>query len=299
MTWLLLLLPALAVLFLEELYRYVFCRTPSRLFTLLFDSKGHEPRYYQVRDEAARRLGCLPHRCYTIVNDRGQALKGFYYPCGSEGKRLVFLIHGYRSDHLDTGGLYYDYYKSRGIDFFCCDHTACGESEGTHIGFDVLESRDCLLWLDFLLETFGPEVQIILHGFSMGGATVLQMSSRCPPQVKFIVSDSGFSSARAAMQHQIGPLYQPLRLINLVLARYDWDQSDVTRSLSESQLPILFVHGREDKLVPAYIGPQLYALYQGEKDGFFPEHTRHIESMYTSPVEYASRLDRFMDRFLS
>lgn len=290
---------ALFLLFAEELYRYLFCRCSSKLFEKLFDSKGHEEAYYAVRDAAADRLKATPCETYTIRSDRGQLLKGYYYPCGAAGKKIAFVIHGYRSDHLDTGGLYYDYYKSRGIDFFCCDHTAHGGSEGQFIGFDVLESRDCLQWIEFLKEKFGQDIEIILHGFSMGGGTVLQMSGHCPEQVKCIIADSAYRNARASLDHQIGPMYQPMRWINRVVAGYDLDDSDVTKSMEQSRVPILFVHGRDDKLVPFENGPALYEQYQGEKDCFFPFGTRHVESMYTSPGEYAEKIDGFVKRYLS
>ena len=294
---LLIVLLLLVIFFFEEAYRYIFCRPASALFTRLFDSKGHEPNYYITRDRAADRLRAVPHETWTIPGHKGEALKGFYYPNGANGKKIVFLIHGYRSHHIETGGLFYDYYKSRGVDFFCCDHTAHGESEGKFIGFDVWESQDCLRWIDFLREKFGDDIEICLHGFSMGGGTVLQMSSHCPAQVKFIVSDSGFPSAYASMAHQIGPLYHPLRWINRVVAGYDWNDSDVSESLSQSRLPILFVHGQDDKLVPAQCGPALYAGYQGPKDGWFPAKTRHIEAVYTQPEEYARRVDAFLGKY--
>ena len=288
-----------AVFFVEEMYRYIFCRSSSSLFTLLFDSKGHDDNYYKFRDEAAEKLRNLDHEEYTIKSRRGEKLKGFYYPCGAEGKKIAFIIHGYRSEHADTAGMYYDYYKSRGIDVFCCDHTASGKSQGHFIGFDILEAQDCLSWLDFLKEAFGNDVQIILHGFSMGAATVLQMSSHCPENVKFIIEDSGFINAGASLKRQVGFMYQPLRLINRLIAGYDLDDSDVTDSMANSKIPILFVHGKDDKLVPYENGPALYELYQGEKDCFFPDNTKHIESMYTSCKDYGKKIDHFLKKYMS
>ena len=296
---LILILLVLLALFMEELYRYVFCRRRSRLFTRLFDTKGHEPEYYQVRDGAAQRLRETPCERLTLLNDRGERLAGYYYPCGSEGKKIAFIVHGYRSDHLDTGGMYYDYYKSRGIDFFCCDHTAAGESEGRFIGFDVLESADCLKWIDLLRDKFGPDVRIMLHGFSMGGATVLQMSGDCPESVRCIVADSAYSDAYASMHQQVLFFYNPLRLLNRLIAGYDWNDSDVTESLSRAKMPILFVHGREDKLVPFACGPRLFGMYQGKKDFLFPDKTRHVESMYTSRDAYCAKLDAFVDAYMN
>ena len=292
-------LPALAAAFCtEELYRYVFCKNTSTLFCRLFDTKGHEDRYYIVRDAAAEKLRNTDHKEYTIKSRRGEELRGYYYSCGGEGKKVAFIIHGYRSDHAETAGMYYEYYKSRGIDVFCCDHTASGKSQGKFIGFDVLEHQDCLDWIDFLKRTYGEDIEIILHGFSMGAATVLQMSGKCPDNVKFIISDSGFINAKASLKHQVGIMYQPLRFINFYVAGYDLDESDVTKSLMESTVPILFVHGKDDKLVPFENGPLLYRLYQGEKDYFFPAGTKHIESMYTSPDEYAKKIDKFIGKYM-
>ena len=298
MGWVLVILIILFLLFTEELYRYIFCRKSSALFEKLFDSKGHEPEYYAYREAGEKKLRQLPHFTFTMDSDRGEPLKGFYYSCGGEGHKIAFIVHGYRSDHADTGGIAYDYYASRGFDVFTCDHTAAGESGGNYIGFDVFECQDCLKWIDFLKEKFGEDIQIVLHGFSMGAATVMQMSGHCPENVKFIAEDSGYKNAKAAMLHQVGPMFEPLRFLNQAIAGYDWNDSDVTESLAHSRIPMLFFHGREDKLVPFQNGPELYELYQGPKECFFPEEVKHIECMYCYPEECARLLDSYMEKYI-
>ena len=296
--WIFLGLLIVFLLFFEELYRYIFCRDSSALFERFASSKGHSPEYYVYRKKGADQLRSLPHRDYTMTAGDGVKLRGFYYENGSQGKTVAFIVHGYRSDHADTGGIAFDYYRSRGIDVFAPDHRASGESGGRFIGFDVLEARDCLQWIDFLRETLEPDVQIILHGFSMGGATVMQMSSHCSENVKFIVEDSGYRNARAALSHQVGPMYGPLGLLNRLIAGYDLNDSDVTESLRNSQIPMLFFHGQQDKLVPFENGPYLYDLYSGPKDCLFPENTRHIECMYTNWDACAQKLDRFFAAYI-
>ena len=280
-----------------ELYKYVFRRDSSALFEYFHRPGGHGEAFRAFREASAARLRALPHTDYTIHSARGEALRGYYFPAGTAHNRIAFVIHGYRSNAMETAGMVQPYYHSRGVDVFCCDLTASGESGGDEIGFDVLETQDCLRWVAFLRQQFGPEVQILLHGFSMGAATVLQMSSHCPANVKAIVSDSAYQNARASLWHQIGPLYTPLRYINRAVAGYDWNDSDVLDSLSHSTLPILFVHGQDDKLVPFANGPTLYNFYQGEKDCLFPTGTRHIESMFTASEEYAAKLDALLEKY--
>ena len=276
------------------LYRYTFCRTGSKLLAPLLDKKRHAAAYYRTRDAAAERLREKVSEPMEIRSARGEKLRGWYIPLSGEGRRIAFIIHGYRSEHAETAGLYMDYYASRGFDLFCCDHTAHGESEGRQIGFDAYECEDCLRWIDALRERFGDDVRLVLHGFSMGAATVLKMSSRCPDQVRFLVADCGYISAEEQLRGALGPLYPPLRALNRLVAGYDLQKTDVRPSLAASDKPILFVHGRDDPTVPFANGERLYALYQGPKDCLFVDGARHVESMYVDPEGYARKLDQMI-----
>ena len=295
-----LLAPVLAAAFgVEELYRYTFCREGSKLLAPFLDKKGHEDAYYTRRDAAALRLRRTPSEPMEIRSARGERLRGWYYPLSGAGRRIAFLVHGYRSEHAEASGMYLDYYASRGFDLFCCDHTAHGESEGRFIGFDVFESADCLRWVDALIERFGEEIEIVLHGFSMGSATVLQMSGSCPKQVRLIVADCGFISASEQLRGSFGKFYPVMAWLHRVIAGVDLKKSDVRPSLSKSTKPILFVHGREDPTVPFSNGERLYDFYPGPKDCLFVDGARHVESIHVNPEGYAQKLDDMIEKYLS
>jgi len=282
-----------------ELYRHVFCRGGSPVLTPLLDKKGHEEDYYRHRDSAAEILRASPRQSFTRRSAKGELLRGFYYPGSGEGKRIAFLVHGYRSEHTETAGMYWDYYRSRGFDLFCCDHAAHGESEGHFIGFAVPESEECLGWLDFLIGHFGSEVQIVLHGFSMGAAVVMKMADRCPPQVKFMIEDSGYRDAQIQLSGQLGKLYPVLRLMHRCIAGIDLANGDVQPHLARARVPILFVHGRDDPSVPFENGPLLFEQYGGEKDCLFIDGARHVECFHRAPEAYAAKIDHFLSCYLN
>ena len=297
---LLLLAPvAVAALGVGELYRYTFCREGSKLLAPFLDSKGHEDAYYPRRDAAAFRLRRTPSEPMELRSARGERLRGWYYPLGGKGRRIAFLVHGYRSEHAEAAGMYLDYYASRGFDLFCCDHTAHGESGGRFIGFDVLERADCLRWVDALIDRFGADVEIVLHGFSMGSSTVLQMSGDCPEQVRLIVADCGFISAEEQLCGSFGRFYPVMAMLHRVIAGVDLRQSDVRPSLARSTKPILFVHGREDPTVPFSNGERLFEFYQGPKDALFVDGARHVESIHVDPEGYARKLDTMIERYFA
>ena len=295
----LILAASAAAVLTGELYRYVFCRSGSPVFNLLSDNKNHVRDFTLYRDSAAERLRCAPQERITIRSDRGEELCGFYLPCGEKPSgKIAFLVHGYRSDHAEAAGMFMDYYHSRGFDLFCCDHTASGESGGQWIGYGIYESQDCLKWLRVLTERFGEDVQIILHGFSMGGATVLKMSDRVPENVRFIVSDSGFLNVSRLLTKRLHFMVLPLLLINRVVAGYRIKDADVRPNLACCCAPVLFVHGMEDRTVPFATCQELYALCPTEKDFLYVPEARHVESMYVAPSAYAAKLDGFIEKYV-
>lgn len=288
-------LPPLAV---WDVYKYTFARRRPPLLEAVLDKKTHLPEYYIWRDERAQRLNERVHLCYAINSARGEELLGFYYPCGSKfSKRIAFIVHGYHSEHAETAGMLFEYYHSRGFDVFAPDNTASGFSGGERFGYGLFESQDCLKWLDFLQDEFGQDIQVVMHGFSLGGASVMQLCSRAPSVVKFAVEDSGFVSARDILSAQLGAFYGLLRRINIRSAGYDPNCADALAQLAESSLPMLFVHGTDDPTVPFENALRAYELHSGEKDCLFTEGARHIETMFLNGGEYAAMLDKFTERY--
>ena len=133
---------------------------------------------------------------YSITNVDGNKLKGYLLKADKPSDVYVFGSHGYRCWGKREFRLMAKFYHDLGFNVFIVDHQAHGESEGKYIGFGSHESRDAMQWLKFMTDTFGSDIQIILHGVSMGCATVMMMSGNpdLPKNVKFTVADCGYTS---------------------------------------------------------------------------------------------------------
>ena len=275
------------------IYDYIFAREPGKLMHLLMDKKNHSESYYRWRDSAKARLLSTPCEEFSL-----NGWKGYYFQAGkTPSKTIAFIVHGYRSEHAETAGIWLDTYRKRGIDIFCPDNPAAGNSVGDHIGYGVSESAAVISWIEFLLAHFGKEIRIFLHGFSLGGATVMSLSDRCPENVKFIIDDCGFTSARELLAPRLGILYNPLCLLNRKKTGVDLKETDVRPHLRRSSLPLLFVHGRKDPTVPFRMGLELYMNYRGEKDCLFLDDARHMECYYTDPKAYDAKIDKFLKNY--
>ena len=242
------------------IYQYVFGREAGPLGAVL-DKKTHSRDYYFTRDTARIRLERSNCKVYTLTTPEGLKLKGFYYQAGEEpSDTIALIIHGYRSNHSETAGIFKELYHSRGIDILAVDNPAAGESEGELIGFGYTESRAAFLWLEMLGLEFGEDVKIILHGFSLGGGAVLLMSDEVPDTVKFIIDDCGFSGAPAILKPQLGLLYQPLNIMHLVKTDFKLSlgMTRVKPHLKHARVPILFVHGADDNWIDVENSEAMY-----------------------------------------
>lgn len=284
---------------LWDIYRYIFRRRQPEYLKLILDKKGHAEDYYLRRDSEAEKLRNSPCESFEICSGRGERLCGWYYPCG-EGysKKLAFIVHGYHSEHAETAGMFREIYHSRGFDIFSPDNTASGESGGRAFGYDVFESADCLRWLDFLQEKFGADVEIVLHGFSLGGAAVMKMSDRVPDCVKFIVEDSGFIDAREILRKKSGALYPLMEWMQKVIGHCDLADTYVGDNLKNSRLPFLIVHGEGDKTVPFSMAPRIFELCPNDKDKLFTPKAKHIETVHYNRTEYEAKIDEFIAKYI-
>lgn len=242
----------------------------------------------------------------TRINPKGLYLKGYLLMAKEETKNFVVFAHGYRSSHKGDPANFEQIYHELGYNFLTTDHAAAGDSEGDYVGFDYFESDDMLDWIDYLVDRFGDDIKIILHGVSMGGATVCQMASRVPKQVKFIVSDCAYTSAEDEFKkvassvgvEKITPF--AIRVINFLnkrLAGYDLAQTDVRESVINSNVPMLFVHGKIDDFVPAEMCYELYDLCTTDKDILIVDEAYHAQSIIYAKEEYTTKIKAFIENY--
>lgn len=241
-----------------------------------------------------------------IISVTGKRLAGFLTCPKEKSNVYVLFAHGHHTDHNGDPANFLQYYVEKGYNFLAPDHISCGESEGLFTGFDYFEHQDCLKWIEYLINRFGKEIKIILHGVSMGGATVCQMADKVPHQVKLAVSDCPYTSALDEFEQVIKgvginkskALLTAFNALNKVLAGYDLKNTDVRNAVANSRVPMLFVHGNNDDLIPKSMSMELYALCSNSKDYLLIDGANHAEAIRIDEAAYHHKLDEFINKYL-
>ena len=187
------------------------------------------------------------------------------------------------------------------------DARAHGESEGEYIGFGCLDRQDALGWINWMIQELGEDVKIMLHGTSMGGATVLMTSGlELPANVKGIVSDCGFTSPKEVFTYVLNHMYhlpafpaiQGADLLNKKLAGYGMDECNAKYEVEKAKVPILFIHGSADTFVPCNMCHEIYDHCSSPKRKVIIEGAAHAESYYKDMETYEKALTEFTEEIM-
>jgi len=244
----------------------------------------------------------------SIKSFDGLTLKGWFLPAKNQNRRFVICVHGYHCNGPDEFSHMVPFYHDElDYNYLLPDDRAHGRSEGKYIGFGELDHKDVLQWVDYLINRFGKDIEIILHGISMGAATVMLANSDNPPdQVKIIIEDCGFTCAYEVICNTLKDMIKfnaPLvvsyaSLICKHKAGYSFKDADCLGKLKKAKNPILFIHGSADTFVPTNMGVRLFEACTVPKELLLVEGAVHAYSYYDAPKEYQAKVKNFISLYM-
>ena len=209
---------------------------------------------------------------FYIKSHDGLTLHGKYFEY-APGATMEIMFHGYRgSAERDlSGGIQRCFALGRNV-LVVDQRTSCG-SEGNVISFGINEHRDCLLWVDFAVKHFGPDVKIVLTGISMGASTVLMAAGKpLPENVVGVLADCGFSSPKEIikkcakdMKLPADLIYPFIKLAAKIYGHFDLEEYSPLEAMKTCKLPIIFFHGETDDYVPCYMSHDIYNVCTSPK----------------------------------
>jgi len=216
----------------------------------------------------------------TLRTSDGVAIAAWYVP-GEAAKGTLIFAHGNGgniADRLHAVKLL----QGMGVNVLIFDYRGYGRSEGRPTESGTYE--DAAAAWQYLIENRGqsPE-RIVLFGESLGGAVVIELARRYGPGA--LVVESTFTSLV-----DVGRLHYPLLPVGWLL-RYRYDSITKVGGIT---CPKLFIHGREDTLVPMDNARKLFEAAAEPKE-FLETPGDHNEAGFTYSEEYSERLEAFLD----
>lgn len=260
-------------------------------------------QYEEVADqilELIHEVDELSYELISITAKDGLHLVGRYYHF-QDGAPVQILFHGYRGNGKREFSGNNRIAAKLGFNVIVVDERAHGKSGGHTITFGIKERYDCLAWTNYARQRFGPNTPIILSGISMGAATVLMASSLdLPDTVAAITADCPYSSPKEIIKKvsaDVGlppSLSYPFVVLGaLLFGKFRLWESSPIESVKHTRIPILLIHGDDDRFVPCEMSQKIYGACAGMAElAIFPG-AGHGLSYFADTAQYEKTLKDF------
>ncbi len=229
--------------------------------------------------------------------DGATTLRGVFLKQPSP-RGTVIVCHGVGANHADIEDIHLVLFES-GFQVLTFDFRGHGNSDGHTITYGLNERLDVLGAYDACLaRTDVDSDRVFALGVSMGGAS-LAMALPEMPGVKAAVLDSAFASLTSMVEHQFRFVPASVRPVPTQVARaFGWleigadiDSLAPASRLKTLNLPVLIIHGDEDRIVPV---EHAHLLHTACRHGtlHIEKQCPHIGTVMVNEAQYARMVTR-------
>ncbi len=234
----------------------------------------------------------------------GTMLHGWFFPAGSDIdiKGTVVYFHG-NAENISTHFASLAWITRYGYNLFIFDYRGYGQSKGSPSQAGV--NDDALAALNYAIKNLhqkmkdkNENVKLIVYGQSIGGNILVRAMDDLEnkTEIDAIVLESSFSSYREISKEKLSLTcitwpFQPL--VYVIMSDKYSSQNSIKRLPS---VPLLVIHGDNDKIVPIHHGKKIYDLANEPKEFWRIKGGRHINAMHINGGIYREKLVDFLNK---
>ena len=252
-----------------------------------FQQRERELTFRVVKDDASWFSG-LPaavHELYLPVIDAPDAprINAWWWPDDDPQAPAIFYLHGARwnlTGHLRR----IEQLRRFGFSVLAIDYRGFGKSDGD-LPSEQTAYEDARAGWAWLVKQQPDPARRFIYGHSLGGAVAIDLAAGIAatgPRARGLIVESTFTSLAdiaAEMTFRLLPA-------SLILSQ----KFDSIEKISTVALPVLVVHGVDDRFVPARFSEALYRAARDPKKLLLIENGSHNNSMWMGNAAYQQAL---------
>jgi abhydrolase domain-containing protein 17 len=202
------------------------------------------------------------------------SIAAWYLP-NPEAKYTILISHGNAED-LGYMRNFLQEFSRRGFAVFAYDYEGYGLSQG--FPSEKHAYRDVDVAYSYLVNQLKiPPEKIIGFGNSVGGGVTIDLAARKP--LKAVIVQGTFLSA-----------YRVITQAPVLL----FDKFINSKKIAKLTMPILFIHGTKDEVIPFWQGEKLYQAASSKKEHLWIENAGHNNIISTGKEKYCQGIVDFV-----
>lgn len=254
----------------------------------------------EIREELIKRPDVAQ---ITIKSTDNLNLAGFLI-VRPHAKANMVLCHGYKSAKefmYDMIDMFPDF------NLLMFDFRAHGKSDGSIISIGCHEYKDVIAAVDFMRSQIPERLPLVLHGISMGAASILKATEVKPDLCDVLIVNSAFARLHTTMLKSFSeksglpyyPFYPVVKTLFQYYAHCNVHDMSPEESVQKIQQPIFFIHACVDKLIAPCDAISLFANAQNKDSRLWigPRCRHATLHMYHTEI-YKKKVMQFLKRTL-
>lgn len=198
-------------------------------------------------------------------------------------RQVILYLHG-KGKNVSANAKHANRLMRMGFSVLIIDYRGYGRSEGAFPTESSVYTDAQTAW-DYLISKGYKPNQILLYGHSLGGAIAIDLAVKHPDALGMIVDASFTSMSDMALRD---PKFRVFPIDLLIHQRFD--SIAKVRSLA---IPVLYIHGTADDLIPAEMSQRLYAATPTRKQIVLIPNGGHNNNASTNEPLYLNSIRSF------
>ena len=248
--------------------------------------KERELLFRPVKDAASWYNGTptTVQEIYLPVGDGTptERIHAWWWPADEPDAPVVLYLHGVRwnlTGHLNR----MSQLRRFGFSVFAIDYRGFGKSDG-ELPSEATVYEDARVGWKWLVQREPDPSRRYIYGHSLGGAVAIDLAAQIsgtPATARGLIVESSFTSLPELVSES-GYGWLP------ILISQKFDSAAKIRQIA---MPVLIVHGADDRYVPAQMSSALYAAAPQPKKLLLVPNASHNNSVWTGDTDYRLALN--------
>ena len=213
---------------------------------------------------------------YTTLQTKtqeGMFLTHWHYQSPDKKKPWIVIFHG-NAGHIESRGYKYQFFAQAEYSILLASYRGYGGNPGKPSETAIIQDSQLLLKELMEKEKLSPQ-DIILYGESLGSCVAVAMAVEYP--VQKMILEGAPSSVLDIGQHVF-----PFLPVSWIL-KDTWNST--ARIQKIHKMPLLFIHGKQDRTVPFRFGQKLYQQAPPPKTKIWMKNREHNDLLEDSSTQ--------------
>ena len=214
-----------------------------------------------------------------------EKIHSWWIPAAKPNAKVLLYLHG-NGINIGANVAHAARFHQIGFAVLIIDYRGYGLSEGSFPNENSVYLDAATAW-DYLVKQ--RQIQpsnIFIYGHSLGGAIAINLATQ-QPQTAGLIIESSFTSiqnvANLRGQFKLFP-------VNFILNQH----FDSINKVKDLRMPVLFIHGTDDNIVPDFMGKQLYAAAREPKQLLIVPNAGHNDVAEVAELQYFQAVKQFI-----